>query len=175
VIHTLHKISLQQRWQETKGAPEKKPQQDKISEITDSQKNSITDQTVGKENLDIERIDGCSSIAADPTEALRINNSLRLLTTAISRISRQRNNLGGRISSLKKTIENLSFIQESPPTSNFLSRQTEQLQESLSQIKQQIKHENTVAVMAHHNLDQQRVLGLLYDQKTGADYHGQPG
>ena len=173
MIHTLHKISLQQRWLETKDAPEKKPQQDKISEITDSQKNSITDQTVGKENLDIERIDGCSSIAADPTEALRINNSLRLLTAAISRISRQRSNLEGRINNLKQSLELLLNVPEDPTVGDFPARRADHLQKSLSQIRQQIQREGSLAVMAHHNLDQQRVLDLLYDQKTGTD--DQPG
>ncbi|HHU76375.1 MAG TPA: hypothetical protein GXZ24_05735 [Firmicutes bacterium] len=161
MIHSLHKISLQQRWQETKGAPEKTPSQDKIPE------------TINNNSKEPDMVKGASSITADPTKALRINNSLRQLTTTISRISRQRSNLEGRINNLKQSLELLLNVPEDPTVSDFPARRADHLQKSLSQIRQQIQREGSLAVMAHHNLDQQRVLDLLYDQKTGTD--DQPG
>ncbi|NLX91833.1 MAG: hypothetical protein GXZ07_09680 [Firmicutes bacterium] len=109
--------------------------------------------------------DSGQSDAANTVDSIRISNSLRQLNTAISRISRQRNNLESRVNSLKQTLEYLSVAQENLATSESLSGNAAHVRESLSAVKYQLRQENFMAVVAKNNLQQQRVLGLLYDSK----------
>lgn len=98
-------------------------------------------------------------------DSIRISNSLRQLNAAISRISRQRDHLESRVNSLKQTLEYLSVAQENLAASESLSRNVDHVRESMSAVKHQLRQENSMAVLAKNNLQQQRVLGLLYDSK----------
>lgn len=103
--------------------------------------------------------------ASGAVDSIRISNSLKQLNAAISRISRQRNNLESRVNSLKQTLEYLSVAQENLAASESLSRNADHVRESMSAVKYQLRQENSMAVLAKNNLQQQRVLGLLYDSK----------
>lgn len=100
---------------------------------------------------------------AAPVDSLRVNNSLRQIDAAISRVSARRSELESKVNNLKQSLEYLSVARENLAASESLARNADFIRESIKTAKDQIRQETSMAVMAQNNLKQQRVLGLLYD------------
>jgi len=100
---------------------------------------------------------------AAPVDSLQVNNSLRQLDAAISRVSARRSRLESKVNNLKQSLEYLSVARENMAASESLARNADFIRESINTAKDQIRQETSMAVLAQNNLQQQRVLRLLYD------------
>jgi len=96
-------------------------------------------------------------------DSLRVNHSLRQVETTINRISSRRTQLENKVNGQKKRIEELSKAGEKSLEGEAAALYADFIQNSLQGVKTCISRETSTALLVQQNVQQQRVLHLLYD------------
>ena len=120
------------------------------------------DQTI---NLTIESMDttglGIDDISVSGTDATEANNAITLIKSAVTKLSKQRSDLGAVQNRLEHTIKNLDNVVENTTSAESAIRDTDMASEMVKYSNNNILAQAGQSMLAQANQSNQGVLSLL--------------